>query len=205
MSETLSSKLFEISKQRPILEAKLRESIARLVSHEGNILSIELQEHLFRLLTEVPKWILMDEIRVLEGKSANFINSYLPDFNDEEKSKAAILKMGRFYVWDNLTKNQKDDSRRAWKRFYKQRVAFAEGRPNSNNILVISFMEAIEKVSGKPFTFTYDSYSDGNKLKGNMMETLVNALDLALFASGAPSTSTLRDINLRRHQEPHIK
>ena len=205
MSETLISKLIAISKQRPILEAKLLQSISRLVSQDGNILSVEQQEYLFGLLIERPKWVFMYEMQVLQGYPVNHLFSCLPSFNAQEKALAAILKMGRLCEWNELTKNQKDDARRAWNRFHTKRVAFAEGRPSPYDKLVISFIELIEKVSGKPFTFTYDSYSDGNKLKGNMMETLVNALDLALFASGAPSTSTLRDMNLRRHQEPHIK
>ena len=200
MSETLSSKLSAISKQRTILEAKLLESISRLLSRDGNTLSVELQEYLFGLLIDRPKWVLMSEMRVLEGLPVNHFNSYIPLFSSEERAVATILKMGRLCEWDELTKNEKDDAKRGWTRFKTQRKAFAEGRPSSYEKLVISFIESIEKVTCKPFTFTYDSYSDGNKLKGSMMETLTNALDLALFASGAPSTSTLRDINLRRQK-----
>jgi len=188
--------LIQIANQRPVLEEKLRESISKICLCGGEILSADSQEYLFKLLLNVPKWVFMLEMRALDGFSSNSIPSNISAFNDDEKHVAAILKKGKYSEWDQLTKNEKDDARRKWRRFRAQKIAFSEGRPSPYTSLVIKFIESIEMVSGSPFSYTYDSYS--NCYKGAKLNALMVALDLALFASGAPSPSTIRDIHLKR-------
>jgi len=188
--------LISIASQRSILEKKLRESISEIKSRDGELLSMFCQENLFQLLLDVPKSVFIREMKILDTSSSSIIFSNISDFNETEKNIAAILKKGKFFLWNELTKNEKDDARRAWKRFRSKEFAFSKGRPSPYRKLIIKFIESIEAVSGSPFSYTYDNYS--NDFKGEKLKALMVALDLALPASGSPTASTIRDIHLNR-------
>jgi hypothetical protein len=208
MSRTRS--LATLSAQQAARRSALDDALVKLAA--AFKLDDPTSASLLTKLSARPRHVYMAEARLLTSSDADLIGA-MPGHrvtSDDaamlETLKAVVAPRGSVSLtwmrWRELDANMKRAARRRKERHETRQVAHRRsGRPPGwpYRTLLESYVAAIEMHTGTAFRFGRRNGEPG----GTAMDALVAALDLALFASGAPPRESIaRHISSIRRAPP---
>lgn len=192
---SVDEKIKQAAQLRPSKEKVLFNAVKRLK------ISRRKQHLLVEALSARPPWVGAREWKVIRELDAEALG---PLYVDLPKDALAVLSAASIgATWASLSRAQRDAAQKMGKRFSRQRATFRKGRaPYPYTNLVAEYIRCIEGTCECRFRFsraireTDDATRDdvSGPPVGPMMEVLMAALDLALFASGSPKRETVASL-----------
>ena len=208
---------------RQTLQQAFDTGLARLQRLKDCIAKLKLSEQIaFELtgrLSRSPQWVFERELRLLEvtegkldaeGVDAKHVPELAVLKHPPNDMIVILSRPGAKY--EDLTESDKRTARRRFKSLHSRRLGLQVGRRCPYEWLVTDYIDAIAAATERRFSFSrpgkYSKSTPRNAAGGSYpptgpaFETLIAALDLALFASRVPPLDTLAHIAQRHRERP---
>jgi hypothetical protein len=185
-------------------ESKLKLAIDRLVI-QYNLPPLA-KGQLWDCLSKRPPDVYARELEILEGNDPEFMDGRLTIDNDV----AAILVKGNAdATYNSLSESEKRKARNYLKYFGTKKILFRCGKPPyPYRQLIEHYANCICKETKILPKISRSVTTNGNEKSGQpqgvWFNTIMAALELALFASGPPPRETVYDI-LKEYRRMHIR